>query len=350
MREVVGNVIVGARPAGPRLLKDHLLVQASAGDVGDAAALADRAGSGVVVSGEGALEAADRLNQTGLAWLVDRRRYAGRGRVPGTATFDGRWLARQRDRGAALVLSDSGYIGQHDAASLRCVLSQAAAASSNVTAVLPLHADWFSTDLLVLQEEIVRFGVPVAIVLEHARDPLSVRKTLLGFTQLLTVPVPVGLLSSDVSALGALAFGAAWAAVGVRSSLRHLYPVKDKGGGRTSPLPSALVDPALALIKVDKIAAGWAASQDDPAWVCDCTVCGGRTLDWMLAASPMEANAHTFERLLNRRDRLTSLMSGQDRRRSWRAQCRSAEFQYQALALVGVPWEVPGFLRYWQEA
>ena len=36
------------------------------------------------------------------------------------------------------------------------------------------------------------------------------------------------------------------------------------------------------------------------------------------------------------------------REQSWRAKCASAAFQYEALALVGVAWDVPRFLRNWQ--
>jgi hypothetical protein len=112
-------------------------------------------------------------------------------------------------------------------------------------------------------------------------------------------------------------------------------------------MPSALVDPALALIKVGKIAAAWAATPDDPVWACFCSVCHGRTLDWLLSATAEQANQHTFELLLDRRDGLMSL-PGPLREQSWRAKCASAAFQYEALALVGVAWDVPRFLRNWQ--
>ena len=66
--------------------------------------------------------------------------------------------------------------------------------------------------------------MPIALVLEHQKDPLSVLETVRGLVALIRQVPAVGLLCSDVSALGALAFGASWAAVGVRTSLRHLYP------------------------------------------------------------------------------------------------------------------------------
>jgi hypothetical protein len=246
------------------------------------------------------------------------------------------------------VLSDSGYIGQGDVGALIAILDNAVAAGQDVTAVLPMHTDWLRCDLMTLITEISVRRVPVALVLEHRDDPLGVLETIRGLVTLIRQAPNVALLCSDVSALGALAFGASWAAVGVRSSLRHLYPVSDGGFGRPNGTPSALVDPALALIKVDKIAAGWAATPDDPAWACYCRICHGRTIDWLLFGTAHEANQHTFELLLDRRDGLTNLPAGPLREQSWRAQCASAAFQYEALALSGVAWGVPRFLRHWQ--
>lgn len=331
-------------------LEDHLFVQAAADDVKQALGLAGRAGSGLILSGPRSMDAAIRLRKTAAEFplLLDRRRYAGKNRVRGTATFDRRWLDEQRRLGVPYVLSDSGYIGCGDIEGLRCVLGQASAAGSDVTAVLPIHAGWMRHDLATLVAEIRAHEVSVALVLEHRSDPFGVLGTVQGLVELLRQAPSVALLCSDISALGALAFGGSWAAVGVRTSLRHLYPADATGFGVQTGVPSALVDPALALIKVDKIAAAWAATPDDPAWVCNCTTCHGRTLDWLLYATAHEANQHTFELLLDRRDSLVSLPPGSLREHSWRAQCASAAFQYEALSLAGVAWDVPRFLRHWQ--
>ena len=332
------------------LLEDALLVQCGADDAEEAVRLASRRGSGVVLSGKRALDTARRVrNSEGpVRLLVDRRRYAGARRVPGTERFTAGWLDAQRRLGCPVVLSDSGYVGEGDRPSLVGILEQAAAAGGDVTAVLPLHRAWLSRDLDLLRDEVAAHGVPVALVLEHRGDPMSVEGTVNGFVTLLRDPTPVALLSTDVSALGALAYGATWTAVGVRTSLRHLYPAEAGGFGRVDSTPSALVDPALALLKVGKIAAAWAATSDDASWVCTCLTCGGRTLEWLLVASEHECNAHTFELLLDRRDRLVSAPLGAQREASWQAQCASAAFQYEALALAGVAWEVPRFLKHWR--
>jgi hypothetical protein len=340
--------VLPVQPGRAGLLQDQLLVQASADAADIALSLANRSGSGVVLSGPQALTAGLRLANTGPAvpLLCDRRRYAGKSRVSGRAPFDSRWLDGQRRLNVPHVLSDSGYIGHGDLRALVTVLDQAVAAGDDVTAVLPIHTSWLRSDLTTFVSEISARHAPVALALEHRDDPLGVLETVHGLVTLIRQVPAVGLLCSDVSALGALAFGASWAAVGVRTSLRHLYPA-DGGFGRSDGMPSALVDPALALIKVGKIAAGWAATTDDPVWACGCTVCHGRTLDWLLSATAEQANQHTFELLLDRRDKLMNL-PGPLREQSWRAMCASAAFQYEALALAGVSWDVPRFLRHWQ--
>ena len=340
--------VLPVQPGRAGLLQDHLLVQASADAANIASSLANRSGSGIVLSGPQSLTAGLRLTKTapGVPLLCDRRRYAGKSRASGRAPFDPRWLDGQRELNVPHVLSDSGYIGRGDVRALAAVLDQAVAAGHDVTAVLPMHTNWLRGDLATLISEVSVRRVPIALVLEHQKDPLSVLETVRGLVALIRQVPAVGLLCSDVSALGALAFGASWAAVGVRTSLRHLYPA-DGGFGSPDGMPSALVDPALALIKVGKIAAAWAATPDDPVWACYCSVCHGRTLDWLLSATAEQANQHTFELLLDRRDGLMSL-PGPLREQSWRAKCASAAFQYEALALVGVAWDVPRFLLNWQ--
>ena len=336
--------------AGARLLADTLFVQVAPSDAHVAQLLGGRPGGGVIFTGSSAVTHAEMLQREGSTdpVLVDRRRYAGESRARGTAAFDPRWLESQRRLGLPEILSDSGYVAQNDRAALAAVLQQARAAGPDVTAVLPLPTWWLRDGLDQLVAEVLDHAVPVALVLEHTTDPLSVLAAVRGLVQLLGCGADVSLLSTDVSALGALCFGARWAAVGSRPSVRHLSPAGSRFRG-TSTVASALVDPALALVKLDKIAAAWAASQDDPWWACWCTVCCGRTLQWMyLSASEAEVHRHTAELLLDRRDALVALPPGEARRLSWRESCRSAAFQYQSMRLVGLEWEVPRFLRHWQ--
>ena len=167
-------------------IEDFLFVQAGADDAKQAWTLADRTGSGLILSGQRSLDAAIRLRKAtpDLPLLLDRRQYAGKNRVKGTAVFDPRWLDEQRRLGVPSVLSDSGYIGSGDVGALRSVLSQASA-DCDVTAVLPIHTDWLRRDLPVLMAAVSAHAVPVALVLGHRRDSFSVLGTVQGVVTLL---------------------------------------------------------------------------------------------------------------------------------------------------------------------
>ena len=336
-------------------LADCLLVQAEPRDLEVAVTLADRDGGGLVMTGEHAVEAC------GLPWrrnfsrpvLADRRRYAGNMRAQGTAPLTKSWLDAQAATGLAAVLTDSGYIGRDDEAALGSVLDQAAAADVEAIAVLPLHVSWLGEGLKTLVSEVNAHIVPVALVLEHPRDPLGTRRAVSGLTNFLRqAQVPVSMLSTDVSGIGALAFGAQWSAVGVRSALRHLYPVS-KDGWHPSPMVSALIRPLLSVVSVEKIAEAWAQTCTNEDWVqdiwtCGCWTCRGRTLEWMATAAEAEVNAHTFEILGELRDGLSALPAGRIRERSWTSKCNAAISRYDELRLgLRIGWEAPGYLRSW---
>ena len=342
-----------SQPAG--LLTDCLLVQAEPRDLETVVALADRDGGGLVLTGRNAVEACGSARQRGFSHplLADRRRYAGNARALGTAPLTKSWLEGQAAVGMAAVLTDSGYIGRGDQAALQSVLDQAAAADTEVVAVLPLHIGWLGPDRKILLSEVNAHAVPVALVLEHAKDPLGSRVAVSGLIEFLRgSQVPVSLLSTDVSGIGAVAFGAQWSAVGVRPALRHLYPVRGDGWN-PSPQVSALVRPRLSVVSVQKIAEAWArtcTNQDwtQDVWTCHCWTCGGRTADWMATASEAEVNAHTFEILSELRDGLSALPPGRIRERSWTSKCNAAVSRYDELKLdLRIGWEAPGYLRNW---
>ncbi|MQY07249.1 hypothetical protein ACRB68_53490 [Actinomadura sp. RB68] len=274
--------------------------------------------------------------------------------MPGTAPLTASWLEQQYAAGATVLLTDSGYIGRGDEPALDAILSQAAfyqrerAGEATVWAVLPLHQSWLREHVSILTGYLRQYRTPVALVLEHASDPLGTQIAVQGLMQILAVPVPVALLCTDVSALGALAFGAVFAAVGVRTSLRHLYP-QDAGGGRPTGVVSALVDPVLSIVSTNKIAAAYAADPDNQVWQCYCEHCHGRDLTWLATAGQVQANHHSFTALLARREELESIPRGERRRGWWQNRCSDALWNYEDLRLLTRHrWTSPGFLRAWK--
>src|SRR6266536_4380686 len=311
-------------------LRDCLLTQVDTADLEAVRAPASRPGGGFVLVGEDALTGAVELVRTEPAYpvLADRRRYAGKRRARGTARFRPSWVEAQRHLGLPLVLTDSGYVGDDDAEALDAILGQSARLGQDVLATLPLHISWVERkqNRERLVKTINEAAVPVAFVLEHERDPLGSKKTLIGFvTVLQNLDRPAMLLSCDVSALGALAFGAFTTAVGARPGLRHLYP--RSGGGPADDMESAFLPDFLAFIKVGKIAQAVAADPQDPKWACACQTCQGQRVDWLLNATRSQVRNHSIELVADLRDQLSQLASGPLRQQAWRAWCASAQFQ-----------------------
>jgi len=327
-----------------------LLIQVASKEPLEVVRLADRAGSGVVFTGAGAIEAihAVRRHPWKRPLLADRRRYTGTARIRGTASFAPSWLAGQRDAGVTPVLTDSGYIGDGDVTALRAILRQAAEAGPDVTAVLPLHERWLHQDRATLIAEVTAHEAPVALVLEHAEDPLASSEAVAGLTELLRNAPSVALLGAGIAGLAALAFGAQWAAVGVRASLRSYPPAAREPGSmrqrrRWHPVPQEIVAaPVLSFSRIDTVVSAYAASGANPGWVCRCSSCHGRTPEWLASASALDADAHTVDVLLRHAERLRRRTPGPAREQAWRSLCLQALSHYDELGLAALGWRPPG--------
>ena len=112
--------------------------------------------------------------------LCDANRYSGRRRTAAGAGVRESWTAEQHDLGL-VALTDSGYLAPHDWRGLRRILSEAARQPGPTIAMLPLSARWFEHSVDGLVEEIDAFGVPVAVAIEHAKDPFGVQYLTRGF-------------------------------------------------------------------------------------------------------------------------------------------------------------------------
>jgi len=285
--------------------------------------------------------------------LLDANRYSGATRLTAQATFDQRWINRQRELNLP-VLTDSGYVAEGDERGLCSILSRAAALGDAI-ALLPLHLSWLrsktASDTLVGRVEEAR--VPVALVLEHENDPLGLVGVVPSLLRLLRSNAPVMPLRSDVSAIGALCMGAVCGAVGSSTALRHLYPQKD-GGGRVEAQVAAVVKECLSFVRLEKVTIAAQTDPDDVLWQCDCDVCQRHPLpELALLPRPRQetlASRHSFEVLLDLRDELLNSPTDAARRESWRARCQAAQFRHFDVESVTDKWEPPRFLGRWLKA
>jgi hypothetical protein len=343
-------------------LEGALLVQCAPGQALRAAEVADRAGGGVVISGPGAPAQAETLRRRGAAFpvLCDAQRYTGSKRAFASADFSTQWLAVQR-RLRGPVLTDSGYVAKHDLTGLRSILRRTLSLGDNTFATLPLHADWLKDqqDREVLLREVSFARVPVAVALEHAGDPLGVQQVLRGLLALLATDVPVLLLRSDVSAIGALCHGAHAAAVGTTTALRHIYPLPKPGaggGGRKAGV-AVFVPHLLSYLGADKVAGAVQRTPDlSHLWACECTACGGRTMDHFATITDEAERAdvafrHSLELLHRLRAEVTAPhLTDSDRALAWHEHCAAAADLHLEIGTELFGWRPPTFLTAWRKA
>ncbi|MFY1690597.1 hypothetical protein [Plantactinospora sp. WMMB782] len=334
-----------------------LLAQCGIGDVGAVREVVSQPGTGLVITARlgnlrSVYQSARNLIETGFSQplLLDANRYGGNRRMPATIPFSRDWLSRQRDMGLP-VLTDSGYAEGGDVAGVTRILSQAAEIG-DVVAVLPLHLSWFTVPEArrTLLRLVRGFGVPVAIAIEHPRDPIGVRGTVDGLLELIGCAVPVMLLRCDVSALGALCCGAFAAAVGTRAALRHLYPRYRPSIRRrpSPPMPSVVVPRCLSYKRLSVVARTKRRHPDTDIWRCLCPTCGGRDLDWIFSRSEQAREWLAFQHSLGALVRLRNELTGPDLledQLSWRSRCANAAYWRRE-----VGWDSLPALDRWQEA
>src|ERR1700742_2607398 len=298
-------------------LSGRLLVQCRPGQAKNAARVASAHGTGLVLTGRTPRPTVEALREHGFTGpiLCDANRYSGRRRAPAAVGVRESWIAEQHDLGL-VALTDSGYLAPHDWRGLRHILAEAARQPGPTVAMLPLSARWFEHSVDGLAEEIEHHGVPVAVAIEHAKDPFGVRYVLRGFLGLASVSVPVMLLRSDVSALGALAHGTFAAAVGTTARLRRIPP-RTARGAVGFPSLRAFVPPLLGHHPLDSM------SRLAPYWRCDCHECGGRTLTDLARSPRPETSAfrHSLSAQLTLWSSLTSRGSVVD---GWLEHCTRA--------------------------
>jgi hypothetical protein len=337
------------QPRGLLTLTGRLLTQVEPADVLSLVAVTGQPGGGLVVSGADALKVIQYLQGRGYkeALLADRQRYKGKRRKLACQPFDPDWISCQRRLGLPAIIPDAGYVAEHDLRGLRLILQRSAEIPGAV-ALLALATWWMSGEgLQLLHAELRKTDVPVALVLEHRGDPLGVYRILQGVIELLRAGVTMLMLRCDVSALGLIAHGALTAAYGSRTSLRHLYPVSNGGGGNNNATESAFWPMGAALHYRDLLYDAATASPRSPWWDCSCSVCNGKRLDRLSTSLIEDVRQHNSAGLLHLRTELADV-SSLDRPRWWTRVCRDGELAHIAVDAGPVALACPKSLIWWQ--
>ncbi len=116
--------------------------------------------------------------------------------------------------------------------------------------------------------------------------------------------------------------------------------------------PSLLWPQGLAYRTVDRLTDAIAADPDDIRWICNCTPCYGRSIEWILN-SP-DPHTHAFRHSIAVLRALADDIDGptaEARRSSWLEHCQIAQaFSYEVRSIAGKGWEPPKALAAWNRA
>lgn len=330
------------------------MAHAPASAAGLLAPLTRSDGIGAVITTRSATDARKAIRRiwqanTRAAILIDADRYSGRRRGIGAACMTTTWVNMQLKAGLSWALTDSGYIPAGDLAALRAVLAWSAGTGQVITA-LPLAIEWLTRDRDILIAELTAAGRPVALMLESEGDPLATTAAVTGLIAVLRCPVPVLLLRSDTSVLGALAHGAAAVSVGTKSGLRHIYPVPNDDSSGFAPPLAAYVPALNAYYRLaPKIEDAITRDPGLDVWKCDCEMCKGRSLEWIVfhsdpATAALEhslaAQADVAKTILSR----PAAMRGSE----WKTMCAIAQLNHDKIVTkTNRTWQPAKALKAW---
>jgi hypothetical protein len=353
------------------VLQGRMLLQVTPARVGYLLSQLDADRSGLVLCGKDALRKARKLRGEGQfagPLLVDPAAYEVRAaseeepfpHVSEGFAFDDPLevsLAEQRAVGVTAPMTPTGYIRAEDSAALKAAVQRVVALDdTQVVFAAPVDVGWLREEDAVRQLiawlRLVRG--PKAIMLGGQMDPLARHARAVDYLRRVIEEVPgAALLRTDLAAFGALATGAAFAAFGAGSRLRHIVAPGEKAktskGFSTSPhvLFAELMDFFLGRTLADRFAGAEAP-------VCGCAACEGL---WALDAfasnegeRQAQAAAHNVAVLMEWLRTLTAVAPGLARQTWWHERCRAAVERYPLVnAQVRQPdaFKVPQQLKRW---
>jgi hypothetical protein len=294
--------------------------------------------------------------------LVDPARYDPRAKVNSDALFDyDEWLIRQQEADVSLILTDTQRIRNRDRSALRKALARWEMLDKPTLVVLPIEPWWLKQGLACLTEEVRSAGRPVAIVLLHRYNGLDAADAIAGLLTFITAvgQLPVVMLRCDISAVGAVAYGAFAGFVGWSATTRHgplpmRPPDRDKynGNDEQDESPGVFVPALHDYFKASKLPA-LARSRRLDVLQCDDPVCEGSSL--LRIAQLTEVDLSAARSLARRHDMASTeqlarrIFSADQPRDAWWETCQAGANIGASLAGNGITLPAPRWLRQWLE-
>ena len=226
-------------------------------------------------------------------------------------------------------------------------------------AVLPIETWWLKGGLPCLIEEVKSAQRPVALVLLHSYNGLDEANAVAGLVAFMSAidGLPIVLLRSDVSAVGAVAYGGHAGFVGLSATNRHgpmprRNSKQDAEDNDPDHSPSVFVPALHDYVKASKLPS-ISRNEDDGILACHDPVCGGLSLlrlsrlsEVDLAAARAKAYKHN---LASHESVAQSVFSSDEPKDAWWELCKSGADMTASLVERGISLSVSRWLRQWLE-
>ena len=280
-------------------------------------------GDALTIAGPKGPATVRRLRPQGLdvPTLFDGMGYAGNELAPEV------WVADQRAANADRVILPGIFVSwaKTETASMSsAVLEQSRIASDlDATVLLALDARWIARRASDLVDVLSEVRCPIALVLAHGGDPLSLNGAVEGLRHLVRRVPRLSLLRTDHGGVGALAFGAAHASMGLTTTTRH-FAASDMAPRRIIDNSSRVfVRSLLDWYRAAEIA-GWSAAGTD--FSCRLPCCLGATLSRYLDPD-LDVTFHNMTAMADFADYILNA-DPSDRSRIYLEHCRAAIARY----------------------
>jgi hypothetical protein len=289
--------------------------------------------------------------------LVDPAAYGWQSGTDSEPLFDyDEWLWRQQAAGVPVILTDTPRIPNDDRSTLRKALARWDSVHEPTMVVLPIESWWLRNGLACLIEEVRAAGRPVALVLLHQYNGLDPARAVAGLLTFIDEvdPVPVVMLRCDISAVGAVAYGAFGGFVGWSANTRHgPLPVRrpDRPDHTESDdSPSVLVPALHGYLKASSLPA-LSRNRHPDLLLCGDPVCRGGSLLEIAERCEDDLSAG---RLLAGRHNMASteqiarqVFAAADPRDAWQETCRQGAEAAAELIEGGISLPRSRWLRQW---
>ncbi|MGE3589540.1 MAG: hypothetical protein AB7L17_17580 [Ilumatobacteraceae bacterium] len=237
------------------------------------------------------------------------------------------WVTSQREAGADRLLLPGVYApwDKDDNTELVLLIKEQSSMAADLDAGMLIAADarWIARKCDLVIEALLDADRPTALVLADRADPLAVRGAVAGLRRLAQTIPQLSILRSDHGALGAVAFGAVHASIGLNTSTRHFATVAMRARRLPGGSSRVFVRPLLDWFRASEIAGWFAAGLN---LKCNLQCCNGAGLDRFLD-DDLDATWHNLNALADFADLVLSV-NEEDRAIEFLAACRAAASQY----------------------